>query len=285
MSTRCPSDYRSSLKPIWCQDCGDYNVLDALTGAFAQLNLDPHNTVLVAGVGCASRMPFYVKAYGLHTIHGRALPAALGVSVVQPEKNIIVVAGDGDTFSIGGNHFIHSSRKNTNITCIVLDNEVYGMTKGQNSPTSHSNLITKINPYEQVEERINPVLMALSFNTSFIARGFSDDKEQLENLIYRGVRHTGFSFIHVISPCTQFNDKVTSKSVRERIKYIPADHDTKDRISGMKLAFDDEHLYMGIFYHIDKPILKDKLDHIKKTAKQQAGKEDYSVKDIAKQFE
>lgn len=281
---KCAADYKSSIKPTWCQDCGDYNVLDSLLGSFAELNMDPHNTILVAGVGCASRLPFHVKTYGLHTIHGRALPAAIGVNAASPGKDVIVVGGDGDAFSIGGNHFIHASRKNPNITYIVMDNEIYGMTKGQNSPTSHG-LTTKINPYEPIEDRINPVLMALSFNASFIARGFSDDKEQLQELIVKGIQHKGFSFIHVLSPCVQFNLEVTSKTIRERIQQIPDNHDTKDRISGMKLAFDHEHLYMGLFYQIDKPVLEDRLTHIKQVAAENAGKPDYSVKDIMKQFE
>lgn len=285
MANKTALEYRSNVKPTWCSECGDFNVLDSMMEAFSKLQLDPDDTVLVSGVGCASRLPFYVKTYGLHTIHGRALPASIGVKVARPDMNVIVVGGDGDGFSIGGNHFIHASRKNPDITYIVMDNEVFGMTKGQNSPTSHSDLTTKINPYETVEDRINPVLMALSFNASFIARGFSADKEQMTDLMVKAIQHKGFSFIHILSPCTQFNNKVTEETLRNRIKSLPPDHDTKDRIAGMRLAFGQQHLYTGLFYQIDKPTLNDRIDSVKKKSLEEVGNKNYSVKDIARQFE
>ena len=172
------NEYKSDTKPSWCPGCGNYAVLTALLSSFSELGIDPDNTVIVSGIGCSSRLPFFTKTYGFHSIHGRALPIATGIKVATPKRDVITVGGDGDGFSIGGNHFIHTSRKNPDITYIVMDNEIYGLTKGQNSPTSHEDLITKVNPYEAVEDRINPVLMALSFDTSFIGRGFAGDFAQ-----------------------------------------------------------------------------------------------------------
>jgi len=285
MQHLAPKSYRSDVKPTWCEDCGDYKVLDAITEAFSELNIKAHDTVMVAGVGCSSRLPFYTKTYGFHTIHGRALPIATGIKVANPERTVITVGGDGDGFSIGGNHFIHTSRKNPNITYIVMDNEVYGLTKGQNSPTSHEDLLTKINPYEVIEDRINPVLMALSFNTSYIARGYSDNLDQVRELIIGGIKHEGFSFIHILSPCTQYNTKFTNETIAQRLKPLPADHDKTDRIAGMKLAMTQEPLYTGLFYQINKPTLEQKLNHIRSVALSNVQKDDYSIKDVIKQFQ
>ncbi|HSA07116.1 MAG TPA: thiamine pyrophosphate-dependent enzyme [Candidatus Gastranaerophilales bacterium] len=286
MALKTAEHYRSKTKPTWCKDCGDYKVLETLTAALAELELEPHDIVLTAGVGCASRLPFYTNSYGFHTVHGRALPAAIGIKIANRDRTVLSVGGDGDGFSIGGNHFIHASRKNPDLTYIIMDNEIYGLTKGQNSPTSHEDLLTKINPYEVVEERINPVLMALSFNTSFIARGFCDDQDQLKDMIVQAVKHKGFSFVHVLSPCTQYNQKVTYESLRKRIKQLPDGHDTSDRIISMKYALTQEPLYMGIFYKNARMTLNDKLEHLREISYDQIGNpSEYSLKDVIKQFE
>lgn len=286
MSVKTAENYRSATKPTWCKDCGDYKVLDSLTAAMAELQIEPHSAVFTSGVGCASRLPFYMNTYGFHTVHGRALPAAIGIKVANRERTVISVGGDGDAFSIGGNHFIHASRKNPDITYIVMDNEIYGLTKGQNSPTSHEDLLTKINPYEVIEDRINPVLMALSFNTSFIARGFSEDQDQLKDMIVKGIQHKGFSFIHVLSPCTQYNKKVTYETIRQRIKQLPKNHETANRIISMEYAMTHEPLYMGIFYDISRPTLLDKLDHIRELSMDEIGNpSEYELSDVIKQFE
>lgn len=278
--------YRSNTNPTWCRDCGDYKVLDALTNALVELAIPNNNIALTSGVGCASRLPFYMNTYGFHTVHGRALPAAIGIKVANKKLSVISVGGDGDAFSIGGNHFIHTSRKNPDITYIVMDNEIYGLTKGQNSPTSHEDLLTKINPYEVVEDRINPVLMALSFNTSFIARAFCEETEQLKDIIVRAIKHRGFSFVHVLSPCTQYNEKVTYESLKKRIVALPEDHNRQDRLLGMQYAFTQEPLYTGIFYEKERPTLEDKLDHIKEMAIDEVGNpEKYTLQDIMKHFE
>lgn len=276
-------DYLAS-KPTWCPGCGDFAVLTALTAAYEHFQLDPDQIGLVSGIGCSSRFPFFTKTYGFHSIHGRALPVAIGLKTVRPELTVTTVGGDGDGFSIGGNHFVHAARKNPNITYIVMDNEIYALTKGQNSPTSHMDLTTKINPYESVEERINPVLMALSCDTSFIARGFSGDLKQMKELIIQGMEHEGFSFIHILSPCVQYNHKVTYESLKERIRPLPENHDTTDKLSGMKLAFDPDYLYTGLFYKVNKPTFTEKLDSVQQKAIEKNGGNKATYEDLMKQF-
>lgn len=285
MVTRTPSEYRSTVKPTWCEDCGDYKVLDSLMEAFSILDLEPDQTVVVAGVGCSSRLPFYTKAYGFHTIHGRALPASMGIKINKPKQTVITVGGDGDAFSIGGNHFIHTARKNPDITYIVMDNEIYGLTKGQASPTTRNDLRTKVNPYHITAERINPVLLSLSFNTSFTARGYCEDKEQVTDLIVKGIQHKGFSFIHLLSPCTQYNSNLNHEKLMERIKPIPKDHDVTDRIASMQLAFTEEPLYTGLFYQVSRPTIGDNLEEVRSASLQGIDKDSYSIKDVMKQFE
>ena len=277
-----PNDYKSAVKPSWCPGCGDYSVLNALMGAMADLNLNPSDTTIVSGIGCSSRFPFFTSTYGFHSIHGRALPVAIGLKSTNPKTNVITVGGDGDGFSIGGNHFIHASRKNPDITYIVMDNEIYALTKGQNSPTSHE-IVTKVSPYMSVEERVNPVMMALSFNTSFVARGFSGDVAQLKDLITQAISHRGFSFVHVLSPCMQYNDKITYESVKEKIRPVPDNHNLSDRIAGMQLVLEVGTYYTGVIYKQERPTLGDKLNEVK--AKSQANLPvDFSIRDIVKQF-
>jgi 2-oxoglutarate/2-oxoacid ferredoxin oxidoreductase subunit beta len=262
MEKRTANDYKSNVKPSWCPGCGDYAVLAALTSVMAELNYDPDETAIVSGIGCSSRLPFFTKTYGFHTIHGRALPISIGLKASNPALNVITIGGDGDGFSIGGNHFIHAARKNPNITYIVMDNEIYALTKGQTSPTSHSGLRTKINPYENMDDRINPVLMALSFETSFVARSFSGDIPQLKKLIKAGMEHKGFSFIHVLSPCIHFNDKITFKTLKQKIVPLPEDHDTSNLVGAMDYTFRQGHYYTGLLYQKEKPTHEERLEKV-----------------------
>ncbi len=276
-------DYRGKRKPSWCPGCGDYSVLNALTKAMAAMNYNPEETSIVSGIGCSSRFPFFMSTYGFHTIHGRALPVAIGLKQARTDINVITVGGDGDGLSIGGNHFIHAARKNPDITYIMMDNEIYALTKGQCSPTSRTGTVTKCNPYAWTADRINPVLMALSFNASYVARGYSGDMKQLEELILGGLQHKGFSFIHVMSPCVQYNKVSSFEKIKEIIKHIPEDHSTEDRLNAMKFAFSEEGLYTGLFYKIDKPTYEERYEDVIQKSKEGLS-EDFSVKDVMKQF-
>lgn len=276
-------DYKGKRKPSWCPGCGDYSVLTALTKAMATMNYNPEETTVVSGIGCSSRFPFFMSTYGFHTIHGRALPVAIGLKQARTDLNIITVGGDGDGLSIGGNHFIHAARKNPDITYVMMDNEIYALTKGQCSPTSRTGTVTKCNPYAWTADRINPVLMALSFNASYVARGYSGDIKQLEELILGGLQHKGFSFIHVMSPCVQYNKVSSFEKIKEIIKYIPEDHSTEDRLNAMKFAFSDDGLYTGLFYKIEKPTYEERYQDVINTATTNLP-QDFSIKDVMKQF-
>ncbi len=278
------NDYKGRVKPSWCPGCGNHAVIMALRKAMATLNLQTNDTAIVSGIGCSSRFPFFMSTYGFHTIHGRALPVAIGLKEARPETNVIVVGGDGDGLSIGGNHFIHAGRKNPNITYIMMDNEIYALTKGQCSPTSRTGTTTKCNPYAWTADRLNPVLMALSFNASYVARGHSGDVKQLEKLILGGLEHKGFSFIHIVSPCVQYNKVSSFEKIKELVRELPDNHDTEDRANAMKYAFAPEGLYTGVFYKTERPTYEERYEEVIEKAKQISGN-DVTIKDIIKQFQ
>ena len=278
------ADYKGKVKPSWCPGCGNHSVLMALKKAMAELNYQTHETAIVSGIGCSSRFPFFMATYGFHSIHGRALPVAIGLKQAKPEINVIAVGGDGDGLSIGGNHFIHAGRKNPNITYIMMDNEIYALTKGQCSPTSRIGTITKCNPYAWTADRINPVLMALSFNASYVARGYAGDVKQLEKLIFGGLQHKGFAFIHIVSPCVQYNKVSSFEKIKEIVRNLPDNHDLTDRVNAMKYAFSSDGLYTGVFYKVQRPTYEERYKDVISKAKQ-AVDSNFSIKDVIKQFQ
>ncbi len=198
-------DFKTDYIPVWCKGCGDFGVLASLTKACANLGLRTENTSIISGIGCSSRLPAYTKTYGFHTIHGRALPVATGLRVARPDLAIFVVSGDGDGLSIGGNHFLHACRRNVDLTMIVMDNEVYGMTKGQASPTTPCDWEkSKLTPQGTHIDPINSIALALSAGATFVARSFSNNPKQLQEIIEQAHNHKGFAFIQVLSPCVTF---------------------------------------------------------------------------------
>ncbi|MCL4382123.1 thiamine pyrophosphate-dependent enzyme [Candidatus Marsarchaeota archaeon] len=248
-------DYRSGIKPVFCPGCGDYGVLSAITKAFADLQLDPDNTVVVSGIGCSSSMPHDFKCYGIHGIHGRALPIAEGVKLANSELNVVVVGGDGDGYGIGLQHLIHAARRNINITYIIMDNEIYGLTTGQASPTSSFGQKTKSTPFGVIEKPINPMSLLIASGASYVARGFSGEPMHLAELIKNGIKHKGFSVIDVESPCVSFNKLNTFEWAR-RVVYKIEGHDPKDLSKAMEKAFEFElnpaKLSIGLLYESDR---------------------------------
>ncbi len=197
-------NYKTDVKPIWCPGCGHFAVLAAISKSLAWLQLDKKDTAVISGIGCSSRIPAYIDSYGFHGVHGRALPVASGLKAARPELNVIAAGGDGDGYSIGGNHFLHACRRNMDLLYIVMDNRVYGMTKGQASPTTAPDWESKLAPRGTGIRPFNPLAIALASGASFIARGFSGDPSGMTKLISDGIEHKGFSFIEVLSPCTTF---------------------------------------------------------------------------------
>jgi 2-oxoglutarate ferredoxin oxidoreductase subunit beta len=249
-----PKDFKSQVKPTWCPGCGDFGILASLYQAMARLELNPANTVVVSGIGCSSRLPFFVKTYGFQTAHGRVLPVAIGVKIANPDLTVIAVGGDGDGFSIGGGHLAHAVRRNPDITYVVMDNEVYGLTKGQTSPTSPVGFKTKSTPYGSSDMPINPMAWALASGVSFAARGFSGNPKYVTDLIVRGIQHPGFAFIQSMSPCPTFYN--TFDLWRPKLQELPEEHDTSDRTQALAQAFRNDAIPVGLFYEEVRPTME-----------------------------
>jgi len=239
-------DYKSSVKPIWCPGCGDYAVLTALMRAFAQLELPKEEITVASGIGCSSRFPAFIDTYGIHGVHGRVLPLASGIKLGAPETTVVAVGGDGDGFSIGVGHIPHAARRNIDLTYLVMDNSIYGMTKGQPSPTSPEGAVSKASPYGSQERPLNPMLMAISYDVSFVARCFSGKIREMTDVFVQALEHPGFSLIQVLSPCVTFYN--TYGHYNEITRELPVDHDPTDRLRAMALAMETETQYLGIFY-------------------------------------
>jgi 2-oxoacid:acceptor oxidoreductase, beta subunit, pyruvate/2-ketoisovalerate family len=241
-----PKDYKSEVKPTWCPGCGDFGVLNATLRGLASLRLATDQTVVVSGIGCSSRFPHFMKTFGFHSVHGRALPVAQGLKMSRPDLNVIAVGGDGDFFSIGAGHLIHAALRNIDITVIVMDNEIYGLTKGQTSPTSPHGHVTKSTPYGLLASQFNPIATALSLNVSFVARGYSAKPKDLALLIEQGIQHKGFSFIQVLSPCPTFYN--TFDAWDAAITPIPQEHNTSSKGAAFELAMETQKQFTGVFY-------------------------------------
>jgi 2-oxoglutarate ferredoxin oxidoreductase subunit beta len=249
MSTRKPNDFKSELKPIWCPGCGDFGVLASLYRSMADLDLDPSQTVIVSGIGCSSRLPHFASTYGVHTLHGRPLPVAMGVKLANPELTVIAVGGDGDGFAIGAGHFPHAARRNVDITYLVMDNEIYGLTKGQASPTSLYEQKAPSTPFGNPEDPLNPLALAISAGASFVARGASFNTKALTELITQAIEHKGFSYIDAMSPCTTFNN--TQESWKESVTEVAPDHDVTNRTQAFDLALRGGFA-LGILYRQER---------------------------------
>jgi 2-oxoglutarate ferredoxin oxidoreductase subunit beta len=253
-NARTAKEYKSQVKPTWCPGCGDYGMLAALYQALERLQLDPARTVVVSGIGCSSRLPFFVQTYGFQTAHGRVLPVAMGIKIANPQLTVIAVGGDGDGFSIGAAHLTHAVRRNPDITYVVMDNEVYGLTKGQTSPTSPLGFRTKSTPAGSADAPVNPMAWVLAAGVSFAARGFSGNPKQVADLIVQGVQHPGFAFVQVMSPCPTFNS--TFDLWRGRVMSLPPDHDVANWLQAMEQAHRDDAIPLGVFYRRTRPTLE-----------------------------
>jgi 2-oxoglutarate ferredoxin oxidoreductase subunit beta len=245
---RTIESYKSDEKPTWCPGCGDFGVLNALYNAVRAKGWDPKDIVLVSGIGCSSRLPFFANTYGFHGVHGRVMPIATGVRVANPDLKVLALGGDGDAFAIGGGHFIHAARRNLDICYVIMDNNIYGLTKGQTSPTSQVGFVTKTTPGGSPDRAISPLLLGLASGATFVARGFSGKPKELAEIIVRGIDHNGFAVIDVYSPCPTFNKVNTFKYYREETKELPAEYDPSDRSQALQYAAAAGPLYLGVLY-------------------------------------
>jgi 2-oxoglutarate ferredoxin oxidoreductase subunit beta len=249
-------DFKSELKPIWCPGCGDFGVVQAIYRALAAVGRPPHEIAFVSGIGCSSRIPGYTTAYGFNSVHGRALPIAQGIKLANPDLLVLVAGGDGDGFSIGGGHVPHAIRRNLDLTYIVMDNQIYGLTKGQLSPTSPRGLKTVTSEYGSLEEPVNPLLYVLAYGANFVAQGTPADMAGLADVIEQAIRYPGFAFVNVQSPCVTFGeDDQQVKAHRAMMKQLASvGHDPSNRLAAMELAQQYGHaLHTGVFFKNPSP--------------------------------
>jgi 2-oxoglutarate ferredoxin oxidoreductase subunit beta len=249
-------DYKSELKPIWCPGCGDFGVVQAIYRALAAIGRPPHEIAFISGIGCSSRIPGYTTAYGFNSVHGRALPIAQGIKLANPDLLVLGAGGDGDGFSIGGGHVAHAIRRNVDITYIVMDNQIYGLTKGQLSPTSTRGLVTVTSALGSLEAPVNPLMYVLGYGCQFVAQGTPADMAGLSKVIEEGIRHPGFAFINVQSPCVTYGleeqQLKAQKSMMQSLEVLG--HDASNRLAAMDLAQSyGTKLYTGVLYRAPNP--------------------------------
>jgi 2-oxoglutarate ferredoxin oxidoreductase subunit beta len=256
-SPESAKEFKGKVNPDWCVGCGDFGVLNALQRALFELELKPHEILAVSGIGCSSNLPGYLNAYGMHTLHGRSLPFATGAKLGNHELTVIATGGDGDGYGIGGNHLMHTARRNLNLTYLVMNNQIYGLTTGQVSPTSRPDMKTKSTPFGNLEYPINPITSAIMNGATYVARGYSADPKHLVGLMKGAIQHQGFALVDIFSPCVTFNHDNNFAFFKPRIRKLEdEDHDTSDWKAACEkaMAWGDE-IYIGLFHENDRPSL------------------------------
>lgn len=245
-------DYKGQ-RPAWCPGCGNFGILKAFKEAMVDAALEPHQFVIVSGIGQAGKFPHYLRCNTFNGLHGRTLPVATGIRLANHELTVFAVAGDGDCYGEGGNHLIHAMRRNINVKLLVHDNQVYGLTKGQASPTSLEEMTTKVQVSGVLSEPLNPVALAVALNCSFVARGFAGDTEHLKGLIIEAIRHEGFSLIDILQPCVTFNKINTFEWYRKRVYYLEPEYDPSNRVYAFQRALEfGEKIPLGIIYRVHR---------------------------------
>ena len=267
-----PKEYRSAIEPTWCAGCGDFAVTAAICNAFSQLNVNPDEAIIVSGIGCSSRLPLWMRTFGFHSCHGRALPVAIGIKLARPELLVMVTIGDGDAFSIGGGHLPHAARRNIDITLVVMDNQIYALTKKQVSPTSREGMKGSTTPYGTIDSPMNTLTMMLTYGATFVAQAFAGNPKVTGDIIKQAIEHKGFSFVNILSPCPTFNTVDTFDYYRPRIYNIDETHrDKRDRMKAFEIAESalnhtinpDAKVPVGILYKVEKPVYESRVAGLK----------------------
>lgn len=259
-----PEDYKVAEKPAWCPGCGNFPILKTLKEALSELEIEPHKVLLVSGIGQAAKLPHYLKCNVFNGLHGRALPVATGAKLANHALPVIVTTGDGDCYGEGGNHFIHAMRRNIGIKIFVHDNQIYGLTKGQASPTSMEGMRTKVQTFGVLLEQMNPVALAVAMDASFVARGFAGDGEHLKGLMKEAITHKGFALLDILQPCVTFNKWNTFKWYRERVYRIEPDYNPEDRIVAFKRSLEwGDRIPTGIIFRNNRPTLEERVPIIR----------------------
>jgi 2-oxoglutarate ferredoxin oxidoreductase subunit beta len=245
----------------WCPGCGNFNIWKTLKETLAELDIKPQNVVIVSGIGQAAKMPHYLKCHTFNGLHGRALPPATGIKAVNPGLVVIAESGDGDMYGEGGNHFIHTIRRNPNITNIVHNNMVYGLTKGQASPTSQRGFVTPVQVNGVILEPFNPITVAIALDASFVARTSTVDTDKMKMIFKKAIQHKGYALVDVFHPCVSFNKINTYQWFKENTYYIEETYNPGNKFDAFKRASETEKLPLGIFYvNPDKPSFEESLN-------------------------
>jgi 2-oxoglutarate ferredoxin oxidoreductase subunit beta len=256
-------DYKGKT-PAWCPGCGNFGILKAFKDAMVELGKEPHQLTIVSGIGQSGKFPHYVKCNTFNGLHGRTLPVATGIRLANHEMLVIAVAGDGDCYGEGGNHLMHAMRRNINIKLFVHDNQIYGLTKGQPSPTSMEGMITKNQPFGVFSEQLNPMALAVSLDCSFVARGFAGNTEHLKELMKEAVLHKGFSLLDILQPCVTFNKINTYDWYKQRVYDIEPEYNPENRIEAFKKALEwEDRIPLGIIYKNKRLVLEERIPVIK----------------------
>lgn len=260
--------YKGPVEPDWCPGCGDFGVLKGIQTAAAKLGIPTHNLLVVSGIGCSSNLPGFINAYGIHSLHGRAVPVATGAHLANTDLKTIITGGDGDGYGIGVGHLIHAMRRNLDVTYVVMDNQIYGLTTGQTSPTTTVGHKTKSTPMGNVENPLNPLALAITAGATFVARAFSGEQKHLADTIAAAIEHKGFSLVDVHSPCVTYNKINTYPFFKERVYKLEDENwDPSDFNSSLNKAWEwGDRIPLGVVYKTDKPTYEDSEIAFKKGA-------------------
>lgn len=258
-------DINTIDKPNWCPGCGDFGILLSIKNAIVELDIEPENIAIISGIGCSGKVPHWIRTYGVHGIHGRALPVAAAAKLVNHELTVFAVGGDGDGYGIGMCHFIHAMRRNIDMTYIVHNNMIYGLTTGQTSPTSEKGMRTKSTPSGVIEVPVNPITLAISSGATFVSRSFAGDVKHHQKTIVDAVNHRGFSLIDVFQPCVTFNRVNTYDWYKQRLYELEVEgHDAGDKLAAFTKAHEwGDRIPIGVFYRVQSPTYEDELPQIK----------------------
>lgn len=281
-------DYRGD-QPTWCPGCGHFTVMASLQKAATELGIEPHDLAIISGIGCSGKISEYTRAYGFHTIHGRSLPIAQGAALGNKDVKIVAAGGDGDGYGIGVGHFVHAVRRNIDMTYLVMDNHIYGLTKGQTSPTSDQGFVTKSSPKGSLESPVHPLETALVNGVTFLAQGFSGDVKELNELVKAAMDHKGFALVNIYSPCVTFNKVNTYDFYKENLKKVSSfdNYDVSNREEAIKKIRETDGLLTGILFKEDKPTYTDLASDFPEKAitKQDLNLDESILKNIEKQFQ
>lgn len=264
-TTKTIKDWQTTTASWWCPGCGDFGVLAALQRALAELGYSNEEVTVVSGIGCSGKLSGYIKSYSYHSLHGRALPPAQAMKLANTGQKVIVVGGDGDGYGIGAGHFIHAARRNIDLTYIVMDNAIYGLTKGQVSPTSQLGFVTSTTPDGNLDAPLNPLALFLAAGGTFLGQGFSGDQKGLMGMMTEAIKHEGFSLVNTFSPCVTFNKVQTYAWYRDQLVSMDGEaiqHDRSDKQAAMRRVLEDK-IYTGILYQEQRPTLEAGLTALK----------------------